>query len=113
MKMPFLALVSATLGALAAASEPAVAPPLPEMKFGVPRLSLSPDVTSNLPAVWGTGREWLRNTAPAAVAQKKYVSRMPIVVPRAEVDAELLVRPPDSTKHFTGIVKARDIDSGK
>ena len=87
----------------------------PERKIELPSLSLT-ESARYAPSplnLWSQAGDWFRHQAlPAVVEQKKLVSRMPIVVPKADIDPKLL-KAPDSSVDFKLIVKSPGVVPAK
>lgn len=94
------------------AADPLLA--FPERKSALPPLSLT-ESAKQAPSLtlWGEVGDWSRHAAPPAVVeQKKFASRMPIVVPRADIDPKIL-HAPNSSVDFKLIVKNPDVVSAQ
>lgn len=53
---------------------------------------------------------WYHNKSPSIFAGKEFVSEMPIVAPKADIDPKMIQRP-DSSIDYKLIVKAPDVES--
>jgi len=49
----------------------------------------------------------------AAAREKKYISRMPVIVPREGIDQNMLIKAPDSSIDFKMIVKDPSVEDVK
>jgi hypothetical protein len=55
---------------------------------------------------------WFRSKSPAVVSSKKFVSKMPILSPKGDVDPKML-KTPDASTDYKLIVKAPEVESVK
>lgn len=97
-------------GALIAAD---TLPTFPERKIELPPLSFTENTKQvRPPSIWSEAGAGFRCQAPPPVLEPRFVSKMPVIVPEADIDPKIL-KAPDSSVDFKLIVKSPDIDPVK
>ena len=107
MKKCLVALLLLPLAA-AAAGESSLA--FTEKKIELPSLSLVPNLALPLPTFLNDAAVWFRSHGAHPVGPKKFVSHMPIVSPRAEMDSKMLIKIPDSSTAYKLIVVTPNVE---
>ena len=84
----------------------------PPRKIGVPPLSLS-EIGKHGPVDFlADARVWFRRQSPPVRVASKLVSNMPVIVPRADVDSKMVVKPNFSID-FNLIMRIPDVEPSK
>ena len=94
----------------AAADEPSLA--FPDQKIGVPSLSLSATGQPGPLPVLNEAGAWFRNRGPSVLSPNKFVSKMPILTRRFDLDSKM-VKTPDLAVDYKLIVKTPNVVSVK
>ena len=84
-----------------------------EKKIELPSLSLVPKSPPPLPTFLNDTATWFRSQSVHTLAPKKFVSHMPIVSPKAEVDSKMLIKIPDSSTDYKLTVVAPNVEPAK
>jgi hypothetical protein len=110
MKAPSIALLALVPVWAAAVEPPSLA--FPEQRIGLPPLKLAQIGRQALPDALSDPGLLVRPPVALAVASKKFVSHMPIIMPKDHVDSKM-VKVPDSSIDYKLIVKAPDVESSR
>jgi hypothetical protein len=99
------------LPAVAAAADQAL-PAFPDQKIGLPPLSLTEIPKQSPLDVLRDAQVWFGGKGLAVAPSKKFVSKMPILVPKGDIDTKML-KAPDSSTDYKLIVKTPEVQSTK
>jgi hypothetical protein len=107
MKKLSMVLVTLVPIVAAAANQPSLA--FPEQKIGLPPLLLSEIIKPSPISLLDDAKAWFHSKSPPVVAAKKFISNMPIMSPKGDIDTKMIKRP-DSSTDYKLIVKAPDVE---